>query len=116
MKWIKISLATLFLLFAGVQYNDPDPWLWIFIYGLVSILYFISLVRKPPKRILLFLIIAGAAFSIIYIPGVYTWLSEGQLSEIVASMKVDKPYVEQSREFFGLWLGIIALLFLRKQA
>jgi len=35
MKIFFATLASLFLLFAVVQYNDPDPWLWIAIYLVV---------------------------------------------------------------------------------
>ena len=36
MKVINIILTLLFILFAAVQLNDPDPWLWVAIYGLVA--------------------------------------------------------------------------------
>lgn len=36
MKVINIILTLLFILFAVVQLNDPDPWLWVAIYGLVA--------------------------------------------------------------------------------
>ncbi|MCG8388879.1 MAG: transmembrane 220 family protein, partial [Cytophagales bacterium] len=33
MKIIKLALALIFIAFAALQYNDPDPLLWMFIYG-----------------------------------------------------------------------------------
>ncbi len=116
MKITKIFFGVLFLVFAAVQYNDPDPLLWIIIYGIVSLVFFLSATDMALKKIVLGLIIAGGLFSITYIPGVYDWFTIGQPEEIVASMKVDKPYVEESREFFGLWIALAALIFLYKKS
>lgn len=42
MRKLRISLevlvAVLFLCFAGVQWNDPDPFLWMLVYALASTL------------------------------------------------------------------------------
>lgn len=37
LKSLSIVFALLFALFAGFQYNDPDPELWIPIYGLAAV-------------------------------------------------------------------------------
>ncbi|AYV55455.1 hypothetical protein EFP84_07970 [Leptospira kmetyi] len=39
MKIFSIVTILLWLLFAGLQYNDPDPWLWVPIYMSVVFLY-----------------------------------------------------------------------------
>lgn len=39
MKLFSISTILIWLVFAGLQYNDPDPWLWIPLYLSVVILY-----------------------------------------------------------------------------
>ena len=116
MKFLKIFFGVLFLLFVIVQYNDPDPLLWMVIYGIASIVFFLSAANIYYTKVTLGLIIAGALYSLIYIPGVYDWFTIGQPGEIVASMKVDKPYVEESREFFGLWIALLALIFLYKKS
>ena len=41
LKYItNILLGILFLLFASVQFNDPDPFIWIFTYTLTALLCF----------------------------------------------------------------------------
>lgn len=41
-KTISIIFGLLFLLFAAVQYNDPDPEVWVPIYGLAAIACFMA--------------------------------------------------------------------------
>jgi hypothetical protein len=45
LKPIAITFAVLFALFAGLQYNDPDPELWIPIYGLAALASIMALLR-----------------------------------------------------------------------
>ena len=115
MKILKIFLALLFALFAIVQYNDPDPFLWICIYGWVSTLFFLSLFGYARKGWVLLSIIVAIGMSIFYTPGVYEWVTAGETKEIVEAMEVDKPYIEESREFLGLWIAIAALFYLYKK-
>ncbi|HYI78522.1 MAG TPA: transmembrane 220 family protein, partial [Chryseolinea sp.] len=37
MRIVNFILAVLFLLFAFVQINDPDPVIWILIYGAMAV-------------------------------------------------------------------------------
>jgi hypothetical protein len=115
MKIIKIILAVLFGLFAIVQYNDPDPWLWIFIYGITAVVFVANLLGWYNNILLLLLIIAAVIYSFTYIDGVIEYFGMGDPGAIVESMKVDKPYIEETREFFGMWLVIAALWFLYRK-
>lgn len=36
MKYLPLVFAFLFVLFAAVQYNDPDPQIWVPIYGFAA--------------------------------------------------------------------------------
>jgi len=116
MKIANIFFAILFLVFVGVQYNDPDPLLWMVIYGIAAVFFVLAAVGIQNKKVLLGAIVVGALYSLTYISGVYDWFTIGQPGEIVASMKVDKMYVEESREFFGLWIALAALIFLYKKS
>ncbi|MBT8218522.1 MAG: transmembrane 220 family protein, partial [Bacteroidia bacterium] len=64
----RIIIGILFILFALVQYNDPDPWLWIAAYGVVGFMYWVS-VKKPISRaVILLLILAFGIVAVLYIP------------------------------------------------
>ncbi|MVM37957.1 hypothetical protein GO730_10740 [Spirosoma sp. HMF3257] len=44
-KTLSIIFGLLFILFAAVQYNDPDPEIWIPIYGLAAAACFMAYAR-----------------------------------------------------------------------
>ena len=44
-KILSIGFGLLFVLFAAFQYNDPDPQVWIPIYGLAAIACFMAYAR-----------------------------------------------------------------------
>lgn len=48
-KTLSIVFALLFILFAAFQYNDPDPQIWIPIYGFAAVACFMAYARvgKP---------------------------------------------------------------------
>ncbi|MDA2925316.1 transmembrane 220 family protein [Acidobacteria bacterium AH-259-L09] len=48
-KVTNIAMSLVFLLAAGVQYNDPDPIRWISIYGLAATACFLSLARQARR-------------------------------------------------------------------
>ncbi|GAA0190126.1 hypothetical protein GCM10009122_51330 [Fulvivirga kasyanovii] len=111
MKITSIILALIFLAFAALQYNDPDPWLWIVIYGYVALIPILYLFKVYPVRLILISIVAGLIYSFFYIPGVLDWLQHGTPQELAQEMKATKPYIEESREFLGLLIALSALLF-----
>ena len=115
MKVIKIVLALLFILFAAVQYNDPDPWLWIAIYGLTAGLFIANISGWYNKRVLWVLFVVGVAYSLTYIGGVIDYIGMGEPGAIIETMKAEKPYIEETREFFGMWIVIAAIGFLIKK-
>lgn len=108
MKVTEIVIAVLFALFAVVQLNDVDPWLWVAIYGVVAILAVLAATGRSYKYVYL----AGIAICLIWIatliPDFINWIQMG-MPTITGSMKATEPHVELTREFFGLLLSAIAL-------
>lgn len=111
-KLIKILLLILFAVFAAVQWNDPDPLFWIVIYGITAALLLAHLLGYKSRLLLGLLIIAGVALSFTYIGGVVDYFAADDLGAITEKMHYDRPYIELTREFFGLWMAIGALIFL----
>jgi len=110
MKVINIILTLLFILFAVVQMNDPDPWLWVAIYGLVAVVSGFAISKKYNKGV----IYVGIAICIIGIgilfPEFINWVKMGT-PNIAETMKTERSYIEFVREFFGLGISLVALLF-----
>ena len=97
---------------AGLQYNDPDPYIWVPIYLFAAWLCYLAVKKKYPA-VLYFLAIAicgtYATFLLFDKTGVLSWATEHDAENIAQSMKATRPWIEETREFFGL-LIIIAVL------
>ena len=108
MKIANITLSILFFLFAIVQYNDPDPWLWIVLYGMVGIISTMAVFGKYHK-ILTLLVMGICVLGILFLlPDFIDWLKNGAPS-ITESMKAESPHIELTREFFGFIVTLLAL-------
>jgi len=102
-----------FLIFAYFNLNDEDSWLWVPIYTIPAILCLLAVFDIWFS--LLYLLLAFVYFlyatKLFFVKdGVLDWIKRYNTPSIVTSMKADKPYVEITREFFGLSIVIIVLL------
>src|SRR5688572_18567370 len=112
MKGINIFFVILFTLSAVVQYNDPDPYIWIPIYLYGAFLCYQAIKRKYNRGLYL----AGLLIYILYAiylffdqNGVLAWIKEHNSEHLLQTMKAVKPWIEETREFFGLLILIFAL-------
>ena len=110
MKILNIVLVIIFVLFAAVQYNDPDPYIWIPIYLFPAAVCFYAAKGKYNKTYILIGLIPITLFMLAYIPDFIDWIKMGEPS-IVETMKAEKPYVELTREFGGLVICVVVLVF-----
>ncbi|HEY8661364.1 MAG TPA: transmembrane 220 family protein [Hanamia sp.] len=101
-----------FAAFAYVNLNDIDAWLWVSIY-LVASVFCVLAVFKIYFPMLYLLAIA---FYLVYAiklfftkDGVRDWVIKYNRESLVQSMQTTKPYIEQTREFFGLLIISAAL-------
>ena len=109
MKLINLVLCALFLTFAAVQLNDPDPWLWVALYGLVAMVCGLTAFGKYRKNlVLLGLAVCGIELFNIG-PEFIKWIDMG-MPNIAEEMKAEAPHIEFAREFFGLLLCVGVLL------
>jgi hypothetical protein len=103
-------ISGLFLLFAIVQWNDPDPLIWMIFYGVMSLIYILLALGK---RFAFYLSVLMLITCIIYmgfiLPEIIKWIKDGMPS-IVQSMKATIPSIEYTREFLGLLLCLIACI------
>lgn len=121
-RGLNIFFCTLFIIFAGLQYNDPDPYIWMPIYLYSAFLCY----QASKKKIVPTAYVAGIVVFAIYAvylffdkTGVIDWAEEHQAENIAQTMKVTKPWIEETREFFGLLILIVVLslnyFFLKKK-
>jgi len=113
MKIFNLIFCILFVFSAALQYNDPDPWLWIPIYMYAAILCWLAFRGKYFPRAYLLGIAGFIVYAVILFfeeDGVLDWLTKHNAANIAGSMKAEKPWIEDTREFFGLMIMIIVLL------
>ncbi|MBL7805708.1 MAG: transmembrane 220 family protein [Saprospiraceae bacterium] len=101
------TLAVVFVLFALVQYNDPDPLQWILLYGGVAVLYSLAARGRVYRQGVWLWLLAALVWAATLLPAFLAWIDMGEPS-IVESMKAEKPWVELTREFLGLTLAALA--------
>ncbi len=96
--------------FAALQLNDPDPILWVFIYTVTGIILLFSAFGKRNIFYMTSLIVVLIVWMIYLSPGFFYWFNNKPAEELLYSMSPGRMYVEESREFLGLFIAIITLL------
>ena len=113
MKIINIIFCVIFIIFAGLQYKDPDPYVWIPIYLYAAILCALAAKNKfYPLAYWLGIVVYGlyAAYEFFGKDGVLDWIQKHNAENIATTMKAETPWIEETREFFGLIILIVILL------
>ena len=113
MKALNIFFIVLFVLAAVLQYNDPDPYIWVPIYLYAALLCYWAIKGRYYQVLYIIGLVVYAGYAVYLFfdkTGVISWASEHDAENIVQSMKATKPWIEETREFFGLVLLIIALV------
>ena len=112
MKIFNLVFVFIFIVFAALQYNDPDPYVWmpIYLYS-AALCYFASQKKFYPKAYLAGVIVYGAYAAYLFFDktGVIDWIKEHHHESMVQTMKAEKPWIEESREFFGLVILIVVI-------
>ena len=111
MKYLNALLAVLFILFAYFQINDPDSWIWISIYGWIALIA--GLAAKGKYSTAIFSVgLAACLFEGAFLfPKFISWLRAGMPS-ITGTMRAESPHIEVAREFFGLFIALLTMLFI----
>jgi Transmembrane family 220, helix len=112
MKYFNLSFCFIFILFAALQYNDPDPYVWMPIYLYGAVLCWLAGRGKYYRKAFL----AGIIFYILYAlykvfdaNGLLDWIKLHHAENIAGTMKASQPWIEEVREFFGLVILIVVL-------
>ena len=109
MRLLNYIFAAMFLVMAGLQFNDPDPVYWVAVYGGAALLA-LSKALGRYSEFWTAVTIGGALAGLIYaLPGVLNFVDFGSFKELFGDMTASKPYVESTREFAGLMIVLIVL-------
>ena len=113
MRIFNFIFFILFVFSAALQYNDPDPYVWMPIYLYGAALCFLAFRRKYYPRAYLIGIAVYFVYAMYLVftnDGVLDWLNKHNAESLVQTMKAEKPWVEDTREFGGLLILIVVLL------
>lgn len=110
-KVINYILFIIFALFAILQLNDPDPILWSSIYGIIACTFLYANFKQIPHLFIWLAIIVLIIYAGVHFSYFMDWIQIENKNEIFGEMVYEKPYLEGTREFLGLLLAAIALLY-----
>jgi hypothetical protein len=103
MKWFNYVVIITGLSSAIVQWNDPDPIIWIIAYLGITTLAVFDLTNRSHKFFTVMLFTAYLIAFLTYLPDALQWIQDGMPS-VVESMKAESMYIELVREAGGLLL------------
>jgi hypothetical protein len=110
MKILSSIFGVIFLTFTVVQFNDPDPILWIAIYGAMVVVSVMAFFNRYFKMLLLGLAIAYLIYAALLFPSAMVWLKSAGRSLLFDDIaKMQYPYIEETREFLGLVICMAVL-------
>ncbi len=111
--WLNGIVTLVFLIGAGLQYNDPDPLRWILIYGLAAVAC-LAHRRTTWDRVAA---IAVGLTALFWTATLFSGLSGFVFGDLFRSMKAETPTIELGRELLGLWIiaGWMAVLIFRRR-
>ena len=110
MRILSFIFGSILILFALVQYNDPDPFLWMLYYGMVGYLGIIAALKEKHSQGLIIIFGLIAVFwSLTLFDGFLEFLKSDDT--INSEMSKEKYYIEETREFSGLMIALGVLIF-----
>ncbi len=110
MRVVNFLLAVMFLIFAFVQINDPDPLIWIAIYGAMAVFSVMAIFDFFPVRVIWVALVILVGYSFVYLDGVRAWMATENKSALFDDVaKMEHWYIEEAREFLGLLICVVVL-------
>lgn len=112
MRTYNLIWSFLFVLFAALQLNDPDPWIWMPLYLFAAALCGFRYAGKAKTRLeytAVLIYITYAGLLLFTQNGVVDWYKDHDAESLVQSMKATKPWIENTREFGGLLIMVVVI-------
>lgn len=92
--------------FAGLQFNDPDPIIWIGFYVLCALIPSLLLFNIFNRPLFLLAIVWCGVELFISAPGAYQYYLHISEEPLMQGMNPQKPYIEECREFLGVLIAL----------
>jgi len=105
-NWI---IASIFIGFAVIQWNDPDPIMWICLYGAMALMIILKQMEYQVKMIFAIFALAFLAYGLYLFPSLMKWIQSGMPS-LAGEMKAETPEIEDMRELGGVVILFVTAL------
>ncbi len=110
---LNIIFFLAFVAFAWLNLNDNDSWLWVPIYMVAAVLCGLAAFKYFYPTISIIAISFYLVYAVVLFfvkDGVKDWITKYNAQHIAQTMQATKPYIERTREFFGLLIITGALV------
>ncbi|HMB90274.1 MAG TPA: transmembrane 220 family protein [Rhodothermales bacterium] len=111
MKIVDVIFTLLLVVFAALQMNDPDPWIWVPLYGAAALVPALALFNRLSLVLALVVIAACVVGMAVSASGFYQFLTQGQGHTLMEEMSDAYPFIEETREFLGLLITVAVLAY-----
>ncbi|WP_224490123.1 transmembrane 220 family protein [Robertkochia flava] len=101
LKALAVLFAILFIISAGLQYNDPDPVLWYVVYGIAALISLLYVFDRLPLWVAVVIALVFVAGGLISWPAKFEGFTIGG---------GDIRNIEEGREAFGLFITALIML------
>jgi len=111
LKAIYFIFGVTLLGFASLQFNDPDPVIWVSFYVICALVPSLLLFNKFYRPLFWLAIIICSLEAINSAPGAYQYYLHMAEEPLMQGMNEKKPYIEECREFLGtlIALGLVVV-------
>ncbi len=111
MKTLNYLMTACFLFSVAVQYNDPDPLLWMVIYGLAAAACVLAILDRGSRVFPAAVGLVALVWALTLVPGV---LGRVGFSELFEAFEMKDARVEVAREMGGLlivavWMAVLTV-------
>jgi len=100
-KVADILFLLMFLMSVAVQYNDPDPYVWMAIYSAAAVACFLSLRGRLPRGLPMVIALVAILWATTILPRV---LGKVPFFDMLAEWEMKDIGIEESREMYGLFI------------
>lgn len=109
-KAIHLLFAFCLLAFAALQFNDPDPLVWIIFYTLCAAVPILALLNRPIGAVFWITLLLCVINLGLYVSGAYNYYLHRDQEPLMQSMNPEKPYIEEAREFLGVLIALVLIV------
>jgi len=97
---------------AFLQVNDPNPILWILIYGAMASVCIMAIFEYYIPLLMAILTLGYLIYCFLLWPGFSVWLASDDKAMLFREIaKMQNTYIEESRKFLGLLICLFTLGF-----